>query len=178
VNTNLKKEKTENVIYKEYYTQINRFFRKKINSMDDADDLTIETLNKVLTKIDSYNSDYPFEKWVWSIVNNHLIDYFRKINTKRYQVNKNLSDVDDIINTGGTATTDMEFQLLLDEVNIILSNLPDVDMAIFNLSIFEGLDNIDIAKQLGISKSRVKHRLLDIKKIVKNKINTNDRRIY
>jgi RNA polymerase sigma-70 factor, ECF subfamily len=170
VEINLTKEKTENVIYKEYYTQIKGFFRKKINSMDDADDLAIETLNKVLSKIDSYNDDYPFDKWVWSIANNHLIDYFRKTNTKRYQVNKNLADVDDITNTGGTSTSDMEFQFLLDEVNVIISSLSDVDRAVFNLSIFEGLDNVDIAKQLGISKSKVKHRLLDIKKMVKSNI--------
>jgi RNA polymerase sigma-70 factor, ECF subfamily len=177
VEINLKKEKTENVIYKEYFTQIKGFFRKKINSMDDADDLAIETLNKVLSKIDSYNADYPFDKWVWSIANNHLIDYFRKINTKRYQVYKNLADVDDIANTGGTSTTDMEFQFLLDEVNLILSNLSDVDRAIFNLSIFEGAENIDIAKKLGVSKSKVKLRLLDIKKMVKSDIKKINREV-
>jgi RNA polymerase sigma-70 factor, ECF subfamily len=169
----IKKEKTENVIYNEYYTQINRFFRKKINSMDDADDLAIETLNKVLSKIDSYNSDYSFDKWVWSIANNHLIDFFRKTNTKRYQINKNLANVDDITNTGGTSTVDMEFQFLLDEVNLILSSLSDTDKAIFMLSVYEGLDNVAISDKLGVSKSKVKHKLLEIKKLIKKKISKN-----
>lgn len=65
-------------LFKRYRESIFQLYVQRTGNRDDADDLLQETFVKVYLKLDSYNSDYTFGQWVYTIARNTFIDYTRK----------------------------------------------------------------------------------------------------
>jgi len=71
-----------NAIYRAFHSTLYNYFIRKMGSSNDVrscDDLTIVTLEKVMSKIAQYNPEtVEFSTWVFNIAKNTLIDHVRK----------------------------------------------------------------------------------------------------
>lgn len=54
------------------------FYYNLNNDKEVAEDLTSETFLKWFEKFDTYNEEYQFSTWIFTIARNTLIDFFRK----------------------------------------------------------------------------------------------------
>lgn len=61
-----------------YLKPVYRFVFSMVLDESVADDITQDVFIKVWKKIKSYNNKYSFKTWLFSIVRNTVIDYFRK----------------------------------------------------------------------------------------------------
>ncbi|NGQ95982.1 sigma-70 family RNA polymerase sigma factor [Brevibacillus sp. SYP-B805] len=69
---------TYDQLYRRYYPNMTRYFRRRTNSPWDAEDLTATVFTKALSRLEQYNSQYPFGSWLYAIARNTLTDYLRK----------------------------------------------------------------------------------------------------
>ena len=73
--TDERKEK----LYAEFYPKLLRYFRAKINSPEQAEDLCSETVLKVYSNLDDYDeSKSSLSTWIYTIANHVLTDFFRR----------------------------------------------------------------------------------------------------
>lgn len=82
-----------NDIYNEYHSKIVKFFKYKINSAEDAEELANNVMIKVYKNLHSYNEEKSsLKNWIFTISNNTLIDYFRKSKVKNMSLENQFED--------------------------------------------------------------------------------------
>ena len=65
-------------IYRDYHGKVSGYIRSKINSPQDAEDITANVFLKVYEKLDSFDeSKASLSTWIFTIARNTLIDYYR-----------------------------------------------------------------------------------------------------
>src|SRR3989304_1442474 len=67
-------------LYKRYYKKVYAKCYSFTNNDDEAFDLTQDILLKAFDKIDMFKGDSRFPTWLYSISQNHCIEYKRKAN--------------------------------------------------------------------------------------------------
>ena len=71
-------------LYKKYYKLILKFSYKRIDSLDDAYEVTANTFAKALTNIGKYTDlGNPFSSWLYRIAINEINQFYRDTNKKR-----------------------------------------------------------------------------------------------
>lgn len=65
-------------LFNRYGEAIRRLLIQRVGSADDADDLLQETFIKVYLRLESYNPNYTFGQWLYTIARNTLIDHVRR----------------------------------------------------------------------------------------------------
>lgn len=64
-------------LYLRYAEKIYRYFRYRTNSKELTEDLVSSVFIKAMDKLDTYNPEYAFSTWIFSLARNTLIDYWR-----------------------------------------------------------------------------------------------------
>ncbi|NMM64518.1 sigma-70 family RNA polymerase sigma factor [Clostridium sp. P21] len=71
-------------IFETYYKRIYNYIYYRINSNEEAEDLTSQVFEKIMLKMDTYSkSKSPFEVWMFAIARNVVNDYFRSLKKHR-----------------------------------------------------------------------------------------------
>ena len=66
-------------IYRDYHGKVCGYIRSKINSAQDAEDITSDVFVKVYEKLDTFDeTKASLSTWIYTITRNTLTDYFRK----------------------------------------------------------------------------------------------------
>ncbi len=163
-------EQFAELIFNEYQHKLKRSFFAAVRNEEIAEDLTLEVLYKVISKIDSYQANKSkFNTWVWNIYQNHLIDYFRKSKNQIDLITSESIDIDKL-------EFDQNQEFLLDselEKMISKENLKLVDMAISKLSPFnqqiillwldDELTLKEIASIMKTNEQNIKNRIFQAK---------------
>ena len=79
----LMREKGANEIYKMLYQPLMGFYRQRGMSKFEAEEVILESLFKICTKVDTVKEPKKFRAWCWTIARNTLLDHFRKY--KKYE---------------------------------------------------------------------------------------------
>ena len=132
------------------------------NAGDRHDFLAEECVHNASHRSDSSDSLYTFKSFLYTSVKNEIISLYRKGKAQE-RYSSQLENEAFFANT----VIDQETQLLL--FNAIHS-LPDRERQIFELSFIEGLKNIEIAEQLGVSDSTVKKAKAKALEILREKL--------
>ena len=125
---------------------------------EDADFMLNQGFMKVLTKLNQYSQDKPFEAWLRRIMINTIIDNYRKNNKEN-----SIIQFRDIASDGGDRTwvgynlADLNFEA--EELLQMISRLPPESKKVFNLYTVEGYAHKEIAEMLGISDGTSKWHL-------------------
>jgi RNA polymerase sigma factor (sigma-70 family) len=80
-------------LYDEYFNQVNRYLRCRVNNYWDGDDLTTTVFLKALENFHQYDRSRSFGAWIFRIAHNVYVDYVRKkkevpINHEEWLVNE------------------------------------------------------------------------------------------
>lgn len=123
------------------------------SSIYEAEDILQTGYIKVFTQINSFKQQGSFEGWIRRIMVNTAIEFFRK-NKKTVPIT-NIESLHEDIDSGFNMD-----HLELNDLLILIQELPDGYRMVFNMYVIEGYSHREIAEQLEISESTSKSQLL------------------
>jgi len=151
-------------LYKVCYGSLMAVCNRYEKNKEDAEGLLNLAFFKILTKLDKYKPQVPFEAWAKRITINTIIDEFRKKARDKHTFYDDL-EINIPISTMDFNEADQKFDA--EELENMIKQLPPVSQKVFNLYIIEGYNHREIAELLGISEGTSKWHLSTARKTIK-----------
>lgn len=131
------------------------FFRRRLETPADMDDLVQETLIAIHTRRETFDPAQPFTPWLYAIARYKLVDHLRRAGRA---ITVPLDEAEEVsaVDTGAAADARHDLQQAL-------ASLPERSRALIGSVKLEGLSVAEAAKRHGVSESAVKvgiHRSL------------------
>lgn len=148
-------------IMKKYQKRIYYTVLQVVMNHDDADDILQDTFIKAYTKLETFDSSYPFYPWLYRIAINTSLNYQKKKARLRAV---SLDEVDGNNNHADLAESpsqmfDVEENELVRNLKIALSKIPDEQRTVFILRVQDDLSYQEISDTMNISIGTVMSRL-------------------
>ncbi len=139
--------------------------RYKTNRSDQMT-LVNNAFMKIISKIDSFKIGTNYEAWTRKIIQNEIIDDFRKSHRNNHIVYTN-----SFINEG-ESHDDFDLDEKYEEQKILnlLQRLPPATRMVFSLFALEDMKSKEISTQLNISSETVKWHLSEARKKLKSEL--------
>jgi RNA polymerase sigma-70 factor, ECF subfamily len=157
-------------LYTAYYKRILEFSYKRLNTVDDARDVTQQVFLNALTNLKNYECrGLPFSSWLFRIALNEMNSHFRK--TKKFRA-VNLDTV-----SLGHLVSEMwpvREELPVDQLAQSLTKISSLDYLLIEMRFFEQRAFKEIAEILEITENNAKvktYRALDRLKVAFNTTN-------
>ncbi|MEM9941868.1 MAG: sigma-70 family RNA polymerase sigma factor [Planctomycetota bacterium] len=152
------------VLYSRYRDQVYGFLRSKKLSHEDAEVVTQIVFAEASIKIHSYNDQYHFRSWLFTIASCRQIDFIRK--NKKHRLTHSLStekhgETANIDLVDGGAVDPLDQAVLKDqicEVVRLLKNLDPIDQEVIKLRVWYGLTWKEIGEHLNITAEAARKR--------------------
>ena len=136
-------------IYRDYHGKVCGYIRSKINSAQDAEDLTADVFVKVFEKLDSFDeSKASLSTWIYTVARNTLTDYYR---TRRVH-----EEIPETMPAGSSVEDDVCNNEMLEALANALETLDERERDIIVLRYYSGKTLKTIAEQMDISYAYVK----------------------
>jgi len=162
-----------NTLLNTYWKAIYNFQLTKNNNGDEAEDITIKTFAKAFDKLDSYNSDYSFNNWLFAISRNINIDHFRKQNPDLISIHTHQREVNQIYDEQPSPADKLIQKQNLDKLLAFIKQLKPNYQQVIQLRFFRELSYKEIALELDEPINNIKIKLLRAKKLLAEIINKN-----
>ncbi len=157
-NKNIPPNSTDvSLIYKEYQGELRGFISKRVSFKEDAEDI-LQNIFYNLSKIDLVEN--PIEQisaWLYSVARHQIIDRDRKKKEERmpqFSMGSDddiLTDIADILSDpGDTPEAAYMQQLILEELELALDELPEEQKTVFELTELQGIPFKEISESTGI----------------------------
>jgi len=147
-------------LYKRYYKKVYAKCYSFTNNDDEAFDLTQDILLKAFDKIDMFKGESRFSTWLYSISQNHCIEYKRKANNimidNLFNATNLIAEDDDYF---GKETMENENRKKL----LSLEAISEPDKEILLLKYKYNLSIKELQEKYNLTESAVKMRLLRAK---------------
>lgn len=164
-------------LFNKYNKRIYNLIYRMVGNEQDASDLTQETFIRVFNSMQNLRSDLSFSAWIRTVAINLTRDHFRKkgrtikADSLDEKININDGEVDREVEDWSYNPEQMlEKKDLQTTVQRAISSLSPVHREVIVLHHIEGMDVVDIAKQLGIPVGTVKSRLARARDELKRKL--------
>ncbi len=139
-------------ISQQFYNDLGSFIRTKVENPEDANDILQDSLYKAHRNIHHLKDDKKFTSWLYQIIRNSIIDFYRK---KRVNI-----DIDEIyIADEHTATDENDNQQLSNCLLSLISKLPDKYRYVLEISELGEMNQTEISRHLSLSISGTKSRI-------------------
>lgn len=149
--------RAQKLLYDRYSPMVMGVCMRYLRHRENAEDVMVEALFKVLTHIEQYKGAGSFEGWIRRIVVNESLMFLRR------RHNFNMSIELDQIKEPSTPVSVIS-ELATRDILALMNKLPTGYRTIFNLYIIEGYKHREIAEMLGISINTSKSQLILAKK--------------
>ena len=156
-------------LYDTYGPVLFGLVRRYIKRYDEAEDVFIEGMYQIMTKVHQYSGTGSFEGWMKRVMVNQALMHLRK--NKPFRLTVELSNVQ--IPTKIT----VEDEMAKDEILQCLDLLPTGYRTVFNLYVIEGYKHREIAEMLDISINTSKSQLIQARKRLAEMIKKKQRNI-
>lgn len=169
-------EKAFTKLINKYRNSIYYTILKIVNNPNDAEDLTIETFEKVFNSINSYSNTYAFSTWLYKIATNTCIDFIRKkqLNVSiidQLQNNKNYF-IENIQSDSHNPEEHLINKQKIVNLKEVLNQLKPQYRKLIELRYYKEYSYDEIAKELKIPIGTVKAQLYRTKIIIYNILKT------
>ena len=136
-------------IYRDYHGKVFGYIRSKINSVQDAEDITADVFVKAFEKLDSFDeSKASLSTWIYTITRNTLTDYFR--------TRKEFAEIPETMEADTSLEDDVCNTEMLEVLAKTLETLDERERDIIILRFYSGKTLREISSQMGISYAYVK----------------------
>ena len=115
---------------------------------DDAAALLNLAFFKILTRLDQYKDNVPFEAWAKRVTINTLIDEFRKKNKDQHQF---VESFDHSLPLSFMDFNEADQRFDAEDLERMIRDLPEMSQKVFNLYIIDGYNHKEIGEMLHIS---------------------------
>ncbi len=159
--------KAQKLLYDQYAPKMFGVCKRYAKNREDAEDILMEGMFKVMTKIGMFKENGSFEGWIRRIVVNEALMFLRKKGNLLMTVEVNNLEVPSQIS--------IIDELSAQDILNLLDQLPPGYRAVFNLYVVDGYKHREIAELLGISINTSKSQLILAKKrmqelVLKNRL--------
>ncbi|WP_299617926.1 sigma-70 family RNA polymerase sigma factor [uncultured Tenacibaculum sp.] len=139
----------------------------RVNSSDTAKDLVQETFFAGLRSAKNFEGKSTERTWLISILKRKIIDYYRKINSKKGQAEVRMSFYEDGENEGNwieervpqswssEAEKNIENEELKTQIDRCIDNLPEKYAIVFRMKTIQEFETEEICKELDITPSNL-----------------------
>lgn len=138
-----------NDIWNDFHKDLYKYILSRVNDADSAKDILQESFIKIHQNILSLKDEKSLKFWLYRIVKNSIMDYFR---SRKYTSGIYDQDISD------NEVQDRTFDLSRCVIPFI-NNLPEKYKEALNLTEFQKYSQIELAEHLGISYSGAKSRV-------------------
>jgi len=159
-------QKAFNQLLNTYWKDVYRFQYNKCKNEDEAEDITIKTFAKAFDKITSFNENYQFKTWLYTISNNLYIDHLRKKKTEMISINKNHREMHRIVDEDPSPADQLIQAQNLAQLKAYILQLKPHYQEVINLRYFQELSYKEIAQKLDEPMNNIKVKLLRAKKLL------------
>lgn len=138
------------LLYRKVYPGLLLYAVKYLGGKGDflAEDCVQNAIFSAWERKEDFDSVYAFKSFLYTSIKNEIVSFHRKQSAReRY-----LSQLEDGVFFRNTVI-DQEAQMMLYRA---IQELPEKARLVFEMSFIEGLKNVEIAEQLGLSESSVK----------------------
>ena len=156
-----------NTHFNKLTTLLNSFAYNLTKNSEDAADLYQETALRALSNKDKFRPGTNFKAWSFTIMKNIFINNYRKKMKRNTIVDS--TDNQFFINSGAVVENDAEANILMKELQRMISSLEDNLMIPF-IKHYEGFKYQEIAEELELPLGTVKSRIFFARKALKSMI--------
>lgn len=165
-------QKAFNTLLNTYWKEVYHFQFKKCRNEDEAEDITIKTFARAFDKITSFNENYQFKTWLFTISNNLYIDHVRKQKTETISLNKNQYEIHKIVDEDPSPADQLIQEQNLARLKYFIRQLKPHYQEVINLRFFQELSYKEMAEKLNEPMNNIKVKLLRAKKLLAEIITT------
>ena len=157
-----------NFLLDTFWNDIYGFLLKRTQNENDAEDITIQTFSKAFDKIKTYNEDYKFKTWLFTIAKNIHVDQIRKRKSsvsheKAQDHNERVHGIiDETPSIEDKIITEQNLAKLLQDIKKLKPHYQEV----INLRYFQEYSYQEISDELEEPMNNVKVKLLRAKKLL------------
>lgn len=136
-------------IYRDYQGKVYGYILSKVNSPQDAEEITSDVFVKVYEKLDTFDeTKASLSTWIYTITRNTLTDYYR--------TRKVFAEIPETMETDTSVEDDVCNAEMLDNLAKALETLDERERDIIILRFYSGKTLKEIAGNMGISYAYVK----------------------
>lgn len=152
------KRKAQIELYNHYAPSLLAVCMRYVADKSEAEDILQESFLKILNNIKEYTGKGHFENWLRKIVVNTAITHFHR--EKKHYYHEEIETINDY---------ELQFQLSpekefeANELNELLTKMPDGYRIVFNMFAIEGFKHKEIAEKLHIDENTSKTQYLRAK---------------
>lgn len=165
------------VLYDRYKTGVQLHVGRIIPQREEAEDIVIESFQKAFSQIHTYNPEYKFSTWIYSIARNTALDHLDKHG--RASSNMPMNSIDDasaglgdIIASTGNPETDVirsqEYDKLVDAIN----GLSETYRKVAQMVLLDSYGYQEVSDATGLPLNTVKTRVKRAKENLLKKLDT------
>ena len=155
--------------YKSYYHSL-RFYASRFVHPDDAEDIIENLFLKLWKKKQAFKSTEHLQSFLYHAVKNACLDFI-KVEKNSIQRNTAFSESQSEINEDPLHS--LIKAEVLGEIYRAVNNLPSQCRKVIRMGYLEGLDNAEIASEMGLSEQTVKNYKVRALALLKDKLSGN-----
>lgn len=152
-------------VYDLYFYQLSVFIKRYVHSDSISQDLTQDVFVKLWEKRAFLDRVSNFNSYIYRMAKNHTLDYLKKVSRVEIMPDDLLREFKFSSNEVELFVTEQEYFKFLDNY---MKTLPEKSRLIFDLCREQEKSYDEVAEELNISKSTVKHHMVStMKKLTK-----------
>lgn len=153
-----------------YYFQLN-----KCKDEEEAEDITIKSFARAFDKIDTFDDQYQFKTWLFTISNNLFIDEHRKKKAEMVSIHKNPQEVHKIVDEDPSPADQLIQEQNLAQLKAYIQQLKPHYQVVINMRFFQELSYKEMSEKIGEPMNNIKVKLLRAKKLLAEIITNSER---
>jgi RNA polymerase sigma-70 factor, ECF subfamily len=157
-------------IWSEYSHQLKAYILKRIPDSSFADDILQDVFIKIHEKIDSLKDHKKINSWIYQITKNSIIDYYRKQKIKLSDIQLVSEKELNALEAVDSKTERNPEERIASGLKVMIDSLPNEYAQALNLVEFQGLSQVQLAKELNISVSGAKSRVQRGRQMLKDSL--------
>jgi len=159
-------QKAFHLLLNTFWKDVYHFQFNKCKNEDESEDITIKTFAKAFDKIATFDENYQFKTWLFTISSNINIDHLRKKKTETISINKHHPEVHKIVDEEPSPADILIQEQNLAQLKAFIKQLKPRYQEVINLRYFQELSYKEIAKKLDEPMNNIKVKLLRAKKLL------------
>jgi len=156
-----KREEAYSAIVSRYQERVTKYILLLVSNNDDAKDISQETFEKAFGMLHSYDSQYAFSTWLFTIAKNCCIDFLRKqrLNVRSIETMTNSDDPGGRSSSVPSPEENFIFEQEIDKLKRHIEKLPERYREVAELRFLHEYAYEEIAKELNLPLGTIKTRI-------------------
>ena len=154
-------QRSQSWLVDNYSGRLAKISEKIFRNKNDAKEALNDAFNRILKKIGTYKECYPFDPWIRRVA---IHVFFRIRKRKKLKIVMTEFTDEDL-----PVAPEVDLKMNVEEIEILIDQLPYCFRTVFYLYVMEGLDHKEIAEGMGIKETscrtnyyKARHKILTL----------------